>query len=62
MSVGSILVAFALHPFFDNLALRVLLTMVIMMVNIVLIWFVALSKSQRESFVNIIHKKKNKHA
>ena len=62
MSVGSILVAFALHPFFDNLALRVLLTMVIMMVNIVLIWFVALSKSQRESFVNIIYKKKDKHA
>ena len=62
MSVGSILVAFALHPFFTNLTQRVLLTMVIMMVNIVLIWFVALSKSQRESFVNIIRKNKNKHA
>lgn len=62
MSVGSILVAFALHPFFTNLAQRVLLTMVIMMVNIVMIWFVALSKSQRESFVNIIHQRKNKHA
>lgn len=61
MSVGSILVAFALHPFFTSLARRVLLTMVIMMVNVVLIWFVALSKSQRESFVNIIHKKWNKH-
>lgn len=62
MSVGSIAVAFALHPFFNNLMLRVLLTVVIMLVNIVLIWFVALSKSQRESFVNIIRKKKNKHA
>ena len=62
MSIGSISVAFALHPFFTNLSLRIILTMVIILVNIFLIWFVALSKKQRNSFVNIIQKKRNKHA
>lgn len=62
MSVVSIMVAFVLHPFFTNLMLRISLTIVIMMVNIVLIWLVALNKSQRKSFVNIIHKRKNNHA
>ena len=62
MSVGSIAVAFVLHPFFKNLELRILFTSVIILVNIVLIWFVALNKNQRKSLINIIQKKRNKHA
>lgn len=62
MSLGSIIVAFVLHPFFRNLGLRIILTVVIVIVNIILIWFVALNKNQRKSIVNIIQKKRNKNA
>ncbi len=62
MSVGSIAVAFALHPFFSNVALRITFTAVIMLVNIALIWFVALNKDQRKSLVSILQKRRKKHA
>ena len=62
MSVGSIAFAMVLHPFFKNLVLRIVLTGVIVLINIILIWFVALNKSQRKSLVGIIYKKRNKHA
>lgn len=62
MSLGSIAIAFVLHPFFRNLGLRIVLTAVIVLVNVMLIWFVALNKNQRRSLINIIYKKKNRNA
>ena len=62
MSVGSILFALLLMPFFYNLTCRLLLTAVIIIFNIVLIWFVALTKQQRQAFLNIINRKRKIHA
>ena len=62
MSVGSILFALLLMPFFYNLTCRLLLTAVIIIFNIVLIWFVALTKQQRQAFLNIINRKCKIHA
>ena len=62
MSIGSISMAFLLHPFFGKLVLRIVFTIVIVIVNLVLVWFVALNKSQRLSFVNIVKKRKKKNA
>ena len=62
MSIGSIAVAFLLHPFFSNLVLRIIFTTVIILVNLLLVWFVALNKSQRLSLINIIKKRKKKNA
>ena len=57
MSVGSIVFALALVPLFENLILRLCLTAVAVLINIVLMWFVALSKSERVAVVKIIKKK-----
>ena len=62
MSVGSVAIAFALHPFFKNLPSRISLTALIVLANMALMWFVALNNSQRKSLVSIILKRRNKHA
>lgn len=54
MSAGSIAIGLVLMPFFDNLFKRILFTAVIVLANVLLVWFVALSKSQRESLVKTI--------
>ena len=58
MSVGSIAVGLALLSFFKNFFMRVALTAAVMVVNVTLVWFVALSKNQRESLVKIIKNRK----
>lgn len=62
MSVGSIAFALALQPFFYNLSLRIALTAVIILVNIVLIWYVTLDKNQRQSLIAIVQKRIKTHA
>lgn len=62
MSMGSIVVAFLLHPFFSKLVLRIIFTIVIIIVNLLLVWFVALNRNQRLSLINIIKKRKKKNA
>ena len=62
MSVGSIAFALALQPFFYNLSLRIALTAVIILVNIVLIWYVTLDKNQRQSLIAIVKKRIKTHA
>ena len=61
MSTGSIVIAFALHPLFTNLTMRIFLTMAIISVNLLLMWFVALNNSQRKSLISLIQKRKNKY-
>lgn len=61
MSVGSILVAAALHPFFTSLTMRITLTFAIVLAEILLIWLVALNNSQRKSLVSMIQKRKSKY-
>lgn len=61
MTVLSVIIGLALQPLFSDLIKRIVFTTVLVMMNVVLIWFVALSKSQRSSLVNIILKKRNKH-
>lgn len=61
MSVGSIVIAVALHPFFTDLIMRIILTIVIVSANLLLMWFVALNNSQRKSLISIIQKRKNKY-
>lgn len=58
MSVGSIIIAVACQPFFTDLTMRMILTIAIVMANLLLMWFVALNKSQRKSLISIIKKKK----
>jgi len=60
MSVGSIAIAVALHPFFTDLTMRIILTIAIVLANLILMWFVALNRIQRESLINIIQKRRNK--
>ena len=62
MTALSILVAFAVHPYFTDLILRIILTMVIIVVNIALIWLVALNKNQRKSLLSIVFKRRIKYA
>lgn len=62
MSVGSIVIAVALHPFFTDLMMRIILTVAIISANLLLIWFVALNNNQRKSLISIIQKRKNKYA
>ena len=62
MSIGSILFALLLMPFFYDLAYRLLLTTAIILFNFTLIWFVALTKQQRQAFLNIINRKRKIHA
>ena len=62
MSAGSIVIAFALHPLFTCLTMRIILTMTIISVNLLLMWFVAFNKSQRKSLISLIQKRKNKYA
>lgn len=54
MSVGSIVVGYFLHLLFANLALRIMLTLVIVLVNSILIWFVALNKTERDSLLKML--------
>ena len=61
MSVGSIVIALALHPFFTDLSMRFILTIVIILANLLLMWFVALNNNQRKSLISIIQKRKNKY-
>lgn len=61
MSVGSILIAIALHPFFTDLTLRIMLTITIILANLFLMWFVALNHNQRKSLITIIQKRKSKY-
>ena len=61
MSVGSIAIAVALHSFFTGLMMRIILTIVIISVNLLLMWFVALNSNQRTSLVSIIKKENNKY-
>lgn len=60
MSVSSIAVAVALHPFFTDLTMRIMLTMAIVLAELLLMWLVALDNNQRKSLVSIIQKKKRK--
>ena len=62
MTVLSTAIGYGLQLFFNNLVLRVLLTVVMMFANVILIWFIALTKNQRNSVVNIIRKRRNKNA
>jgi len=61
MSVGSILIAVALHPFFTDLTMRIMLTTAIISANLLLMWYVALNHNQRKSLISIIQKRKNKY-
>ncbi len=61
MSAGSIVMAFALHPLFTDLTMRIILTIAIISVNLLLMWFVALNNSQRKSLISLIQKRKNKY-
>lgn len=61
MSMCSIVIALALHPLFTNLSMRFILTMVIILANLLLMWFVALNHNQRKSLIGIIQKRKNKY-
>lgn len=62
MSVGSILVGLAMLPLFSNIVMRITSTAVLVIVNCLLIWFVALNKDQRNALISIINKRFNKHA
>lgn len=62
MSVGSILIAVVLHPFFTDLTMRIMLTTAIISANLLLMWYVALNHNQRRSLISIIQKRKNKYA
>lgn len=61
MSIGSIGIAFALRPFFTDLTMRVMFTIAIVSANLLLVWYVALNRNQRESLISIIQKRKNKY-
>lgn len=54
MSLGSIVIALLLLPYFNNLYSRVLLTAVVVAVNLVLLWIVGLSKQEKEAVISII--------
>lgn len=62
MSVGSVTIALVLMQHFDNLALRISLTVTTIIVNIILIWFAALSRKEKDAVLGIINKKRNKNA
>jgi len=62
VSLVSVFIGLALQPLFNDLIKRIVFTTILVLVNIVLIWFVALSKSQRMSLINMISKNRNKHA
>jgi len=62
MSLISIFIGLALQPLFNDLISRFIFTTILVIVNLTLIWFVALNKSQRVSIVKMILKKQNKHA
>lgn len=57
MTLGSIMIAAVIHPFFYNLAMRIILTLIVILANTIMIWFIALNKNQRKSLLNIIHKR-----
>jgi hypothetical protein len=60
MSLGSIAIAATLHPFFTDLTMRFILTIAIISANLLLMWFVALNKSQRKTLISIVQRKKYK--
>ena len=62
MSLGSIVIAVVLHPFFTDLMMRVMLTSAIILANLILMWFVALNNNQRKSLISIFQKKRKKYA
>ena len=57
MSLLSVSIALPMIPFFNKLVLRISLTLMVIIVNIVLMWFLALRKSEREAVIRIIIKK-----
>lgn len=57
MSMGSVVIALLLVPYFNNLFLRVLLTAVVVAVNLALLWIVGLSKQEKEAVISIIKKR-----
>ncbi len=61
MSLGSIAIAATLHPFFTDLTMRFILTIAIISANLLLMWFVALNKSQRKTLISIVQRRKNKY-
>lgn len=62
MSLGSIVIAVLLHPFFTDLTMRVMLTSAIILANLILMWFVALNNDQRKSLISIVQKRRKKYA
>jgi len=54
VSIPCVALAIVLSAFFDSLILRLVLTTVIFAFNICLVWYVALSKSERNSLLTMI--------
>ena len=62
MSLGSIAIALVLMPLFSSLLMRVFLTFIIVIVNLVLMWGIALNKKEKYAIIKIIRKQRNKYA
>lgn len=58
VSIGSIVVAFLVVPYFSNVFLRLFLTSAVVLFEFVMIWFVGLNKKEKQALVNIIKRNK----
>lgn len=57
MSLPCIIIALIMGQFFHSISLRVLLTTVVFLINLFFVWYIALSKNERSTLVNMVKSK-----
>lgn len=62
MSVSSVAIAVITMRYFDNITCRLYITPFVIIINLILVWFVALSKKEKDAVIRIINKKHNRNA